>query len=265
MQLRRVELFLHKSRPEAARLRDELADCLAGNGAEITDQDPDLVIAIGGDGTILRAAQHAHLADAPLLGINFGLLGYLTEIEPGDETAAVKRLSEGAYHLEDRMMLACDTGDGSESSYVALNEALVERASRHRLVELDVRVGDEHLGTFKGDGVIIATPTGSTAYALSAGGPVVSPRAECLVVVPVNPHMMFSRPFILAPDESVEVTVVGARNGGEAALSLDGAIGRDLGHGTTVTVRRHPRPLRLMRLSGPGFVERLRAKLGLPG
>lgn len=265
MKLERAELFVHQSRPEAARLRDELAVWLTGRGIEVTDEDPDLVVALGGDGTILRAAQHAHAADAPLLGINFGLLGYLTEIEPGDETGAVEQILDGSYQLEDRMMLACRAAVEPASSFIALNEVLVERSSRHRLVELTVRVGDEHLGTFKGDGVIVATPTGSTAYALSAGGPIVSPRAECMLVVPVNPHMMFSRPFVLSDDDDVEIAVVGDNDGGEAWLSLDGAIGRDIAHGGTVLVKRHPRPLRLVRLTGPGFISRMRAKLDLPG
>ncbi len=159
-------------------------------------------------------------------------------------------------------MLSCRAADGEGFSCVGLNEVLVERSSRHRMVSLNVRVGGEELAPLNADGVIVATPTGSTAYALSAGGPIVDPRAACLVVVPVSPHMILTRPFILAPDETVEITI--DQEGEEASLSLDGALGCDLEAGARVLVKRHPRPLRLVRLAGPGFLERLRAKLQLP-
>jgi NAD+ kinase len=126
-----------------------------------------------------------------------------------------------------------------------------------------VRIGGESLAAFNADGVIVATPTGSTAYALSAGGPIVGPRAECLVVVPVSPHMIFSRPFVLASDVIVEISVEGPEQ--EASLTLDGALGCDMRSGDSVKIQRDPRPLHLVRLGGPGFLDRLRIKLGLPG
>lgn len=256
----RVAIVVNERKPQAIERGREIGKLLHDAGIAVALEEPDLVISLGGDGTMLRAAQHAHAADAPLLGVNLGTLGYLTEVDTTHEVAAVRRVLNGDYETQDRMMLSCDApGDTS----VALNEVLVERASRSRLVRLGVKVGNESLGEFNADGVIVATPTGSTAYALSAGGPIVSPRAECLVVVPVSPHMVFARPFVLAPDEVVEITV---RNSGQAAsLSLDGHMGSDLGSGETVAVRRHERPLKLIRLGGPGFIERLRTKMNLPG
>ena len=154
------------------------------------------------------AAHAAHAAKAPLLGVNFGSLGYLPEVDAGEEMGALKRVLEGDYRLEERMMLDCRvTSDGEEAHMVGLNEVLVERSARHRVVRLEVDVSGEHLATFNADGVIVATPTGSTAYALSAGGPIISPRAEALVIVPVSPHMMFSRPVVLAPDDEVTIRV----------------------------------------------------------
>jgi NAD+ kinase len=262
VNIRKVAFVAHAGKSAALKLEQELAELLGGRGVTVTDEKPDLVVSLGGDGTMLKAAQLAHSADAPLLGVNLGRLGYLTEVDAGREREAIDAMLDGDFQVEERMMLACRV-DSPESSYVGLNEVLVERSTRHRLVRLTVRIGGEGLAAFNADGMIVATPTGSTAYALSAGGPIVSPRAECMIVVPVSAHMIFSRPFVLAPDEVVEITVGGPEQG--ASLALDGAIGRDLSPGSTVTVQRHPRALKLVRLGGPGFLERLRSKLGLPG
>lgn len=267
MTFDRVAIVAHPGKRAAADLLREVTSVLEGRGIKVTDDEPDLVVSLGGDGTMLRAAQSAHAAEAPLFGINVGMLGYLTEVDAEQGPAALERIFNGDYHLEERMMLSCElTSDSSDEattrSYVGLNEVLVERTSRHRLVHLAVYVGGEHLASFNADGVIVATPTGSTAYALSAGGPIVSPKTECLVVVPVSPHMIFSRPFVLDGNETVEIVVAGA--GRDASLSLDGRLGCDLAPGAHALVRRHPRSLKLIRLAGPRFVERLRAKLGLP-
>jgi NAD+ kinase len=260
VKLQRVAIVAHPGQDAARTVGGELASWFRARGVEVSDSDPDGVVSVGGDGTMLRAAQVAHAADAPLLGINTGRMGYLTEVDAGKELDALEAVFDGEFTIEDRMMLECDTDAGS---YVGLNEVLVERAARHRLVRLDVRVGGERLASFNGDGVIVATPTGSTAYALSAGGPIVSPKTNCLVVVPISPHMFFSRPVVIAADETVEVIV--DPHGAEASLQVDGSIGHDLPPGASIMVRRHPRPLKLLRVGGPGFLERLRTKLDLPG
>ncbi len=263
MTIERIALVTHDGKPAAVELRDALSHTAGERGIEVTDSQPDLVVALGGDGTVLRAAQLAHAADALLLGVNLGTLGYLTEVEGTEPGAAIEEVLEGRFETEDRMMLGCELRDGEARSFVGLNEVLVERVARRRLVRLEVRVGGESLAAFNADGLIIATPTGSTAYAMSAGGPIVSPRASCLVLVPVNAHMIFARPFVLAADEVVEITL--GSEGQRASLVLDGARGSEFAAGASIVVRRHPRPLRLVRLSGPGFVERLRTKLDLPG
>ncbi|MDQ3952854.1 MAG: NAD(+)/NADH kinase, partial [Actinomycetota bacterium] len=262
MTVRRVAVVVNVGKPEAAARAREIAQVLVEEGIAVSEEEPDLVVSLGGDGTMLRGAQLAHAADVPLLGVNLGTLGYLTEVDATHEVEALRRVLAGDYDIQDRMMLACSVEPSEEvGPFVALNEVLVERAARQRLVRLGVRVGGESLGDFNADGVIVATPTGSTAYALSAGGPIVSPRAECLVVVPVSAHMVFSRPFVLAADEVVEITV---RDSGPAAsLSLDGHLGCELTSGATVVVRRHERPLKLVRLGGPRFIERLRTKMNL--
>lgn len=260
MKLRLVEIVAHPKKPGLAEVQLELEDFLKAKGIEVDGRRPDLVISLGGDGTTLRAAQRAHAEDVPLLGVNRGVLGYLNEVEAGGETAALEDVLTGNFSLEERMMLEANVAGGD--TYVGLNEVLVERSARQRLVHLGVDVGGEKLAAFDADGVMVATPTGSTAYALSAGGPIVDPRAECLVIVPVSPHMIFSRPVVLSRNEIVKITVESSSPG--AALSVDGGIGCMLDPGAAVTVRRHPRPIRLVKLEGPGFVERLRAKLRLP-
>ena len=254
---------MHPKSVDAARVREEIREFLATHSVEVSNDDPDLVVSMGGDGTMLRASHVAHAANALLLGVNFGDLGYLTEVEAGDEVDALKRVLDGDFRIEERMMLDCEvTSDGRTERHVGLNEVLVERSSRHRVVRLQVRVSGERLATFNADGVIVATPTGSTAYALSAGGPIISPRADALLIVPVSPHQMFSRPVVLAADDVVEIQVDDSAP--VASLSLDGTLGCNLEPGAIVTARRHERPVRLVRLGGPGFLERLRAKLELP-
>jgi NAD+ kinase len=263
MSIERVAIVVHDGKGEAKSLMEDLRSFLAAKSIEVTDESPDLVVSLGGDGTMLRAAHLAHSADAPLLGVNLGTLGYLTEVEAHDAHQALDAILAGAYQVEERMMLDCETTGKDRRSFTGLNEVLVERSSQHRLIRLGVRIGGESLAAFNADGIIVATPTGSTAYALSAGGPIVSPRAECLIVVPVAAHMIFSRPFILAPDEIVEITLEAADQ--KASMSLDGSGGCEITPGSTVVVRRHQRPLRMVRLAGPGFLERLRSKLDLPG
>lgn len=266
MNIERVLLVVHDGKPEAVELKAELEAYLRDRDVKVEEdgsEEVDLVISLGGDGTMLRAARRAHAVDAPLLGINLGALGYLSEVDPAHARSALDRIFQGDYEIEERMMLRAEVSSSNKSvSFVGLNEVLVERSGGHRLVRLTVSIGGESLAAFNADGVIVATPTGSTAYALSAGGPIVSPKAQCLILVPVSAHMIFSRPFVLGADETLEITVEGDRQ--EAALSLDGADGLLLRSGSPVSIRRDPRPLRLARVGGPGFVERLRAKLDLP-
>jgi len=263
MSIRRVALVINDAKPTALELGDRLTEQAEARDISIVSEEPDLVVALGGDGTVLRAAQLAHSSDALLLGINAGTLGYLTQVEGSAPEDAIDTVLEGRFDVEERMMLACtlDVG-GDRRDFVALNEVLVERSSQRRLVRLETRVGGESLAAFNADGVIVATPTGSTAYALSAGGPIVSPRASCLVLVPVNAHMIFSRPFVLSGNDTVEIALGAAAQ--KASLVLDGAEGCEFSSGDLIQVRRHPRALRLVRLAGPGFIERLRTKLDLP-
>lgn len=260
MTIERVTFVTHHDKPRALELERELAAEVERRGATVDHDEPDLVVALGGDGTVLRAAQIAHGSNALLLGINLGSVGYLTETDAAGGGDAIARIFAGDFSIETRLMLDCSVDDGDR--FVALNEVLVDRAGRH-LVKIAVEVDGEYLATFNADGALVATPTGSTAYALSAGGPIVSPRTECLIVVPVSPHMIFARPFVLAPDARVTMQVT--TEGADATLSIDGSIGCAAPRGTVLSVRRHERPLSVVRLGGPDFIQRLRIKLDLPG
>lgn len=223
----------------------------------------DLLISVGGDGTLLRAAFIAAAAGVPVLGVNVGRLGFLAEFEPDEAPGMLDAFASGDVEIEERMTVVAEA-DGAEwqQPQWALNEVMVEKRARHRVITLGVRVGDDHVTTFSGDGVIVATPTGSTAYSFSARGPIVSPVAECLVVTPVAPHMVFDRSLVLPPADTVTLEVQGEEPG---LLSADGRPALELPLGCRVAIRRSDRPVRLLRRrEGESFYAKLRRKFSLP-
>jgi len=224
----------------------------------------DLVLSVGGDGTLLRAAHIASGAGVPLLGVKVGRLGCLTEVEPSQAPGLLSRILGGDMVTDDRMALEARPVDApwTEPQW-ALNEIIVEKRARHRLITLRAMIGGEYVTTFSADGVIVATPTGSTAYSFSARGPIVSPKVACLLLTPVSPHMVFDRPIVLAPEDGVTLHVMGDEPG---LLSGDGRRGLELPVGSAVEIRRADRPARLVRnASSPTFFTLLREKFSLPG
>ncbi len=227
------------------------------------DDVVDLVLSVGGDGTLLRAALLADRVGAPLLGVNVGHLGFLTEVFPGDATDLLAEFLDGTVAVEERAALVAEreTAPWTEPAW-ALNEIIVEKQARHRLITLAAWVDGELVTRFSADGVIVATPTGSTAYSFSAGGPIVSPRVSCLLVTPIAPHMLFDRPILLAPGETLSLEVLGDE---PCLLSADGRPGLDLPAGSRVRIRPADRTVRLIRRKGsPGFFAVLREKFSLP-
>ncbi len=224
----------------------------------------DLVISVGGDGTLLRAAQFAGPNDLPLLGVKVGRLGFLTEVEPAEAPDLLGQILEGKMVLEERAALTAHPIDAPwTQSQWALNEIIVEKHARHRLITLRARIAGEYVTTFSADGVIVATPTGSTAYSFSARGPIVSPRVDCLLLTPVSPHMVFDRSIVLAPEEGVTLEVAGEEPG---YLSADGQPGLPVPVGAGVRIEKAARPVRLVRREGsPTFYALLREKFSLPG
>ena len=234
-------------------------------GEDVAQHDLEIVIVLGGDGTILRAAELARGCDAPLLGVNLGHVGFLAEAEREDLTATVERVLAGDYVVEERMAISVRVKVDSEVVYEtwALNEASVEKASRERSMEVAIEVDGRPISTFGCDGVVMSTPTGSTAYSFSAGGPVVWPTVEALLMVPLSAHALFARPLVVGPESALAVELL-KRTPGTGVLWADGRRTYELPGGARVVVRRSPIPVRLARLSPRPFAERLVNKFGLP-
>lgn len=251
-------------------LPDEAAGLPTVTQGEVLLADPadpldgcELVVVLGGDGTILRAAEVVRGSQVPLLGVNLGHVGFLAESEREDLAEAVGRVADGRFDVEERMTLDVTVElDGRPvTSMWAVNEASIEKASRERMIEVVLEVDGRPLTEFGCDGVVLATPTGSTAYAFSAGGPVVWPEVEALLIAPISAHALFARPLVVAPTSVPAVELLPPRGG---VLWCDGRRSVDLPAGSRVEVRRSALPVRLARLAPGPFTDRLVAKFGLP-
>jgi NAD+ kinase len=225
----------------------------------------ELVIVLGGDGTILRAAETVRGCDVPLLGVNLGHVGFLAESERDDLELAVSRALERDYTVEERMTLSVVVTAGTEVVYEswALNETSIEKASRERMIEVVVEVDGRPLSSFGCDGVVMSTPTGSTAYSFSAGGPIVWPTLDALLMVPLSAHALFARPLVVAADSVLAIELL-RRTETPAVIWSDGRRSFDLPPGARVTVRRSDTPVTLARLHSAPFTDRLVRKFNLP-
>jgi NAD+ kinase len=227
-------------------------------------EDAEVVVVLGGDGTLLRAAEVARPAGAPVVGVNLGHIGFLAETEPERLEATVEHILRGDYVVEERMTIDVVVRTNGEIVWTgwALNEATVEKAARERMVELVAEVDGRPLSRWGCDGIVLATPTGSTAYAFSAGGPIVAPEVEALLLVPISAHALFARPLVVGPDSLIAVEVLPGPGGAE--LFCDGRRTFEVPWGARVEVRRGARPVRLVRVHPVPFSERLVAKFDLP-
>jgi NAD+ kinase len=309
-QGRAILLVVHTGRPDGVRTAREVAVRLAAAGVAVrvlkSEADDlrcpgatemaasadaadgaEMVLVIGGDGTLLRAAEIARPAGTPLLGVNVGHVGFLAETEPEVLSDAVDGILAGDYVVEPRMTIDVTVRrDGTVVATTwALNEATVEKAARERMLDLVTEVDGRPLSRWGCDGIVFATPTGSTAYAFSAGGPVVWPDVEALLLVPISAHALFAGPMVVSPESVLAAEVIGATSEkGEisgAVLWCDGRRRTDLPPGSRVEVRRGARPVLLARVHSTGqdgtvadvtagaeigasFTDRLVAKFGLP-
>jgi len=240
------------------------ASDMAAEGAE-------LVIVLGGDGSLLRAAELSRPAGVPLIGANLGHVGFLAEAEPDGLADLVERVVARDYAVEERMTIDVSVrrnGTGIASTW-ALNEATVEKAARERVIEVIIEIDGRPLSRWGGDGVVCSTPTGSTAYAFSAGGPVVWPEVEALLMVPISAHALFAPPMVVSPRSVLAIELIVASETSGAVLWCDGRRKVDLPPGARVEVSRGALPVLLARLQTPdsragGFTDRLVAKFGLP-
>lgn len=281
-----VLIVAHHERGEAGALARDTADWLTAHdhetwmipadaralhledlASERRPCDADLVLSLGGDGTMLRAVHLIDGAPVPLLGVNLGWLGYLTEVEAHDLRAALERFTSGpeagTWHLDERLMVEATarTSHGEElGCWRALNEAVVEKREAGHTIRLLVRIDGDPFTSYAADGMIVSTPTGSTAYSLSARGPVVSPRHRALLLTPVAPHMLFDRSLVLDPTETIDLEVMGHR---PAALSIDGRQVAVLGDGDVVSCVPSAATARFVRFGDHRYHQILKAKFGL--
>ena len=226
----------------------------------------ELMVVLGGDGTILRGAEWVFATDLPLLGVNLGHVGFLAEAESTEIDSIVTAIVDGSYTVEERFTVQvtlreCSSGEVVWSSY-AINEVSIEKAARERMLEVVVEVDGRPLSRWACDGVLVATPTGSTAYAFSAGGPVIWPSVDALLMVPLSAHALFARPLVLGPDSTVIIELIEA-SPTHGVVWCDGRRSAELRSGMEIEVRQGDHRLRLARLSEAPFTDRLVNKFGL--
>jgi NAD+ kinase len=295
-----VAFVVHPDRPEAGELAARASAWLEAHGhravlvpdlviAPMVDAEPpavplgvrsddalagaDLAVSLGGDGTMLRTVDLASGPDVPVLGVNLGRLGYLTGVEPAGLEDGLERFLAGAYSVEERMMLEgtvepAERADAVDpvlprvraATYLALNESVVEKTVPGHTIRVSASIGGRPFVTYAADGVLVATPTGSTAYNLSARGPIVSPRLRAVVVTPISPHMLFDRALVLEPDEWLRLELVGPRPG---VLVVDGLSAGALEPGDAVVFRASKLVARLVTLGDRDFHSILRTRFGL--
>lgn len=273
-----VAFVVHADRADAAVLAREAAAWLAHKGHEVRlaerganpdTRGADLAVSMGGDGTMLHTVELVHGTGVPVLGVNLGHLGYLTAVEAGGLRHALERFLEGDYLLQERMTLdVClparpgQPQGGAEPARprVALNDVVVQKSSAGHTIRVGLSIAGRPFITYAADGLIVATPTGSTAYNLSSRGPIASPHLQAIIVTPVSPHMLFDRSLVLEPGEEVRLELIDGRR---ATVVVDGAPVADLAPGQAVVCRASPQPARLVDFGVHDFHAILRAKFGL--
>ena len=268
-QIERLGMLVHPEKPEAARLARRLAEICREKGPALVPVDSrnasaladvDVVAVLGGDGTILRALRLMGEKMVPVLGVNLGTMGFLAECAPEALEEAVRRLAAGDYRLEERMLLRVEREGGERA--LALNDVVVSRGACQRVLQADVTVDGQAAARFSGDGLVISSPTGSTAYSLSAGGPVVVPQLDCIVLAPVCPHTFSARPMVVWGESQIEAALAPRGAGGRLMLSIDGGDGIALER-AVIRVRRAQERLPFVRFGENRFFSSLRGKLSL--
>lgn len=216
----------------------------------------DVLVALGGDGTILAAARAIGDHDIPILGVNLGSLGFLADVAPEELLPTLEKVKRGDYHLEKRMILEAMAAD---QRFFALNDVVIDKGASPRIISLSTYVGDEFVGTSIADGLIIATPTGSTAYSLSAGGPIVHPGMETLIIAPICPHILANRPMVISATEVLTIEIESQDS--EVKFTVDGQVHLSLQSGDRVRVRKADHSVKLIKVSNKSFYDLLRTKL----
>jgi NAD+ kinase len=264
-----IEQWLHAHGAEAV-WSAETSDLLPGDHRRVVDRDElprqsDIILILGGDGTLLAMADRIVRAgvDIPILGVNFGSLGFLTEVTRPEIFASLDAVLSGTATHDERMMLRATTrrGESASDTHVALNDIVFTRTALSRMIDLNVWVGDQFVAAVRADGLIVATPTGSTAYNLAAGGPIVHPSMRALILTPIAPHTLTNRPIVIPAEREVRVASAGSNAGEEVYVTMDGQSGFAMKEGDEVVIARAPKPIRLVRASTRSYFEVLRQKL----
>lgn len=225
-------------------------------------QQADLVVAVGGDGTLLYAAELVMTANIPLLGVNRGRLGFLSDISPTEMLNSVDEILSGNYTLESRLVLESQlrSADGNVTTALALNDVVLQRRDTGRMLDVQTRIGGRYVNTHSGDGLIVSTPTGSTAYALSCGGPIIEPILDAVVLVPICPHTLSDRPLVVPSKQDIEIVLL-PREGTNAAITVDGRPTCDLLPDDTLNICESEHRVVLVHPPGYDFYDILRSKL----
>jgi NAD+ kinase len=254
--------------PQTLRTLQDFAERNALELIDEADLDPtniDLLITLGGDGTLLRGGRLVAGRDVPVLGVNLGFLGFLTAVAPDELEPALTRVMANEHWLDVRFTLEARVldrhGNGGNEPYVALNDAVLHKGGFARVIRIAVYVGEdqEEIGTYSADGIIISTPTGSTAYSLSANGPIVVPSVDCILATPICPHSLVIRPLVLPSTKDIRVEVLSDST--DLMLTVDGQDGEPLKTGSTLLVRKGQATVPLVRFHGDSFFSTMRRKL----
>lgn len=268
-----IGIIPHTGKPVAMALTAELVDFLQARGVSTTvvkspvDCDLsvfDVVIVLGGDGTLLNAARLTSKVQVPVFGVNVGHLGFLTEVETDGLFPVLDQLLAGDYELEQRMLIEASVKRQGKviGTFLALNDFVVTRGTFARIIDLSIFVDHQHVTDYVADGIIISTPTGSTAYSLSAGGPIIEPLLESICITPICPHSLSSRSVLTRPEVEVCVRLNSASE--EVMLTIDGQHGFPLETGDKVSIKRAKNSAQFVKLSGRGFFQVLHSRLKMP-
>ena len=274
---KRIGVVVNPRKPNARKWLAELRTWLEKRSVEVQDtldspiedvmKEASLLVSLGGDGTILRLANHMRERSIPVLAVNVGSLGFLADVKTDEMFDELQAYFLDQIKVEERLMLACSVRNEKtriERRFQALNDIVVSREGLTRLLRVRVDISGETLTTFAGDGVIIATPTGSTAYSLSAGGAIVHPRLDALIMTPICPHALALRSIVVRVDERITIAVECDREGERALLTADGQENVEVGEGTVIEVTRSMLPFRLIKSSRRSYIETLRENFMLP-
>jgi NAD+ kinase len=262
----KIALLYNPDHPQSKQLAPKIAQFLASHKVDVVSQGQDLskvnfIVSLGGDGTILSIMHDHPTIDAPILGINTGHLGFMADVQIADIYPSLEDLLAGAYTIEERLIL--DGKDSHGKTTFAVNDFVIHRSPNPSMIEIGIHVNGLYLNTFEADGLIIATPNGSTAYSLAAGGPIVSPSLDAVVITPISPHTISNRPIVLTPHKEIRIAYLSQY--APVEVRADGLPPFSLSTGESFTIRRSPRKFKLVALNRLDYFSTLRTKLGWSG